>query len=85
LLSSASGAPPTNRLLKFLPAADRRLFVEEFSRVVTAAAALDNVAPLIRLLREWQATAEVHANPKHGRRLRRSLEATGEAVPPPAG
>ncbi|MDP9404036.1 MAG: DUF6247 family protein [Actinomycetota bacterium] len=71
--------------MEFLPAADRRLFVEEFSRVVTAAAELDNVAPLSQLLREWRATAEVHADPKLGRRLRRSLEATGEAVTPPAG
>ncbi len=70
---------------QFLPAADQRLFVEEFSRVVTAAAELDNVAPLIQLLREWRATAEVHADPKLARRLRRKLEADGDAVAAPAG
>ena len=36
--------------LEFLPARDRRLFSDEFSRVVTAAADLDNYAPLGQLL-----------------------------------
>lgn len=70
---------------EFLPAADRRLFVEDFSRVVTAAAELDNVAPLTQLLREWRATAEVHADPKLARRLRRKLDAAGEVVAAPDG
>lgn len=65
---------------EFLPVRDRRRFVEEFSRVVTAAAELDNVAPLTQLLREWRATAEVHADPALARRLRRKLEAAGGPV-----
>lgn len=69
--------------LEFLPRADRRMFVTEFARVVEAAAALDNYAPLSQLLREWRATAEVHADPKLARRLRRPLEPAGESVPPP--
>src|SRR5271165_6742369 len=32
--------------LEFLPAAERRMFADEFARVVTAAAELDNYGPL---------------------------------------
>jgi len=71
--------------IELLPASDRRLFVDEFSRVVTAAADLENITPLTQLLREWRATAEVHADPQLARRLRRKLEAGGEAVAQPAG
>src|SRR2546426_1262630 len=71
--------------LEFLPARDRRAFVEEFSRVVVAAAELDNYAPLVRLVREWRATAEVHADPKLARRIKRPLQATGERIERPAG
>ncbi|MBV8162620.1 MAG: hypothetical protein JO265_17010 [Acidimicrobiia bacterium] len=70
--------------LEFLPKTDRRSFVDEFARVVTAAAALDNYAPLSQLLREWRATAEVHADPKLAQRLSRPLEAVGESIPGPA-
>jgi hypothetical protein len=70
--------------LEFLPAADRRLFAGEFARVVTAAAELDNYSPLSQLVREWRATAEVHADPKLARRLRRAVEAGGDRIPPPA-
>ncbi len=68
--------------LEFLPAGDRRLFVDEFTRVVTGAAALDSYAPLSQLVREWRASAEVHADPQLARRLRRSLDADGEQIPP---
>lgn len=71
--------------IEFLPAADRRLFVDEFSRILTAAAELDNVTPLTQMLREWRATAEVYADPQLARRLRRKLEAAGEAVATPRG
>jgi hypothetical protein len=55
--------------LVFLPAADRSLFIDEFARVVTAAADLDNYVPLAQLIREWRVTAEVHADPKHPHRI----------------
>lgn len=71
--------------LEFLPAKDRRAFVAEFSRVVTAAADLDNYAPLTQLVREWRATAEIHADPKLARRLRRAIDAEGDRVAPPVG
>lgn len=66
-----------------LPPKDRRLFADEFSRVVIAAADLDNLASLTQLLREWRATAEVCADPKLARRLRRPLVETGEPVAAP--
>jgi hypothetical protein len=71
--------------LEFLPAQDRRAFVEEFSRVVAAAAELDSYAPVVQLVREWRATAEVHADPKLARRLRRPLQAVGDRIERPAG
>lgn len=69
--------------IEFLPSADRRLFLDEFSRVVVAAAALDDYEALNQLVREWRATAEVHADPKLARRLRRAVEAAGEPVAAP--
>lgn len=71
--------------LEFLPAADRRLFVDELTRVLIGAAALDNYAPLSQLVREWRATAEIHADPKLARRLRRPLDADGGPVARVAG
>ena len=70
--------------VEFLPPADRRSFAEEFSRTVTAAAELSNSAPLTQLVREWRATAEVYADPKLARRLRRPIEADGDAIPVPS-
>lgn len=69
--------------VEFLPAADRRLFLDEFSRVVAAAAALDDYEALSQLVREWRATAEVHADPKLARRLRRAVVAAGEPITAP--
>lgn len=71
--------------VEFLPAPDRAAFVEDFSRVVTAAAAVDNYEPLSQLVIEWRATAEVHADPELSRRLRRPLVAGGDQVAPPVG
>jgi len=69
--------------LEFLPSKDRRMFIDEFTRVVTAAADLDNYAPLTQLVREWRATAEIHADLKLARRLRRAIDADGDRVPRP--
>jgi hypothetical protein len=68
----------------FLPRHDRKLFIDELTRVLLAVSTIDNFAPVGQLLREWKATAEVHADPRLARRLQRRLEATGEAVPVPA-
>lgn len=80
----AQALPEVFPWLGFLPAVDQRRFVDEFSRIVTAAAELENLSPLTQLLREWRATAEVYADPKLARRLRRPIEAAGSSVPVPA-
>ncbi|MDQ3305513.1 MAG: hypothetical protein M3535_05945 [Actinomycetota bacterium] len=69
--------------MEFLSAADRGLFVDEFSRVVAAAAAVDSYGPLSQLVREWRATAEVAADPKLARRLRRAIDADGDSIAAP--
>jgi hypothetical protein len=71
--------------LTFLPRADRKLFIEELTRTLVGAAAVENYSPVAQLLREWKATAEIHADPKLSRRLRKPLEATGEPIAAPAG
>jgi hypothetical protein len=68
--------------LEFLPPRDRQLFVEEFSRTMVASAELDNYAPVSQLVGEWRATAEVHADPRLARRLKRPLQAEGPRVEP---
>ena len=80
----AQALPEVFPWLDFLPLADRRRFVEEFSRTVTAAAELENLGPLTQLVREWRASAELHADPKLARRLRRPIQAAGDPVLPPA-
>ena len=70
--------------LEFLPVTDRSLFADDFARVVTAAAELDNYGPLSQLVREWRATAEVYADPRLARRLRRPVEADGDPIVEPA-
>lgn len=67
----------------FLPDTDRDEFVGEFVRVSVAAGEFDNFAPLAQLLQEWQATAEVHADPELAARLTRPIVADGDAVPAP--
>lgn len=50
--------------VRFLPAADRHILVQEFIDVTEAAASVDNVSPIAQLLLEWRHTAEVHADPE---------------------
>jgi len=69
--------------LELLPQKDRRDFVEEFSRVVAAAAEIDDYTPLNQLVREWRSTAEVYADPKLLRQLRGPVQASGERVEHP--
>jgi len=69
----------------FLPKADRHLFVEELTRTLLGASTVGNYSPVAQLLREWKATAEIHADPKLARRLRRATEAAGDLVTAPAG
>jgi hypothetical protein len=71
--------------LTFLPKTDRKLFIEELTRTLVGAAAVENYAPVAQLLREWKTTAEIHADPKLARRLRAPIEAAGNSVVAPAG
>lgn len=70
--------------LGLLPVNDRQLFLQEFSRVLVATTELDTYAPLSQLIREWRATAEIHADPKLARSLKRPIRADGGVVEPPA-
>jgi hypothetical protein len=67
-------------LAAFLPKRDRVAFVDELTTTLMAVAGLENYVPVGQLLREWNATAEIHADPKLARRLRRSIDADGDAV-----
>lgn len=64
----------------FLPKRDRAAFVDELGRTLVASSALDNYAPVARLLRGWRATAEIHADPRLARRLRTPIAADGDRV-----
>lgn len=69
----------------FLPGDDREEFVRQFTRMVVAAAEVDNFAPLTQLVEEWRATAEIHSDPKLASKLRQPVAAKGAGVPRPVG
>lgn len=69
----------------FLPSRDRKAFVDELTRTLVAVSTIENYAPVGQLLREWKATAELHADPRLARRLRGAISADGDPVPAPAG
>jgi hypothetical protein len=69
----------------FLPEVDRKVFVEQLSRTLVGAADLETYSPVAQLMREWKATAEIHADPALARRLRKPLDADGEQVTVPPG
>lgn len=70
---------------EFLPPKDRRAFLDEFSRTLIASAEMDTYARLAQVVREWRATAEIHAQPRLAKRLRRPVKSSdGRAVPAPA-
>lgn len=71
--------------LSFLPTQRRQEFLAEFFRTAEAAAELGVMTPLAQLLREWQATAAIYADPELAAELRRPLAGDGErAAAPPA-
>jgi hypothetical protein len=69
----------------FLPRRDHEMFVDELTRTIVAASTIDNFGPVGQMLREWKATAEIHADPRLARRLRRRIAADGGVVPVPTG
>ena len=69
--------------VRFLPAADRDILVQEFIDVTEAAASADNVSPIAQLLAEWRHTAEVHADPElHALLFTPRGEDYGPVLPP---
>ena len=58
----------------FLPEDDRRQFMTELTETAGAAADTGNYAPLALLLRDWQATANVYADPAALKELTEPLE-----------
>ena len=70
--------------VEFLPKQDRDLFAEELIPTLLGAVSMDNYEPVAQLVREWKATAEIHADPGLARRLVEPLEAAGDPVPAPS-
>lgn len=69
---------------EFLPVKDRRAFLDEFSRTLSASAEIDTYGQLAQVVREWRATAEVYAEPSPARRLKRPVDTrAGEVVEAP--
>ena len=66
-----------------MPECDRRLFAEEMSRLMAEAAETDDFTLVQQVLREWRATADIHADPVLARRLSGPLVANGARVPKP--
>ncbi len=58
----------------FLPDNDIKLFVDELTKMLVGAASLNNYSPVAQLLREWKATAEIHADPKLANRLNKTID-----------
>lgn len=69
-----------------LPAADRRTFADEVSRLLAAGADLGAYGPVTELVSEWRSRAEAHAAPRRTqRRTRRDPAADTEASRAGAG
>lgn len=69
--------------LTFLPAPRRQEFLVEFFRTAEAAAELGVMTPIAQLLREWQATALIYADPELAVELKRPLPGDGDRVAAP--
>jgi hypothetical protein len=69
----------------YLPVPDRALFIRDLTQTLAASADLENFSLLVRLLREWRATAEIHADPELAARMKRPIKLTGkeQRVPKP--
>jgi hypothetical protein len=69
--------------VEFLPVNDRTEFANEFARVAAAGSDFDNYAPLMQLVSEWRATAEIYADPDLAQRLRQPIIGDGPPVQMP--
>jgi hypothetical protein len=68
-----------------LPADDIKQFVKDFMNAAQAAAELGQWAVLTRTVREWKATAAIHADPALLKRLTGPLTEDHGPVPSPMG
>ena len=71
--------------MELLPDRDRRQFVADFVRAVSASAELGRWSVLEQVLVEWKATAAVHADPTLVEELARPLDQDLGRVPAPEG
>lgn len=55
--------------ITFLPPHDRQAFAAELTQVLLASADLQSFTYLMQILREWKATAKIHADPELHARL----------------
>ena len=78
-----SDSPGELSWVDVMPERDRRLFAEEMSRLMAEAAETDDFTLVQQVLREWRATADIHADPVLARRLSGPLVANGARVPKP--
>jgi hypothetical protein len=69
--------------LMVLPAEDLQAFVYDFARAAQAAAELGRWEVLAQEIREWKATAAIHADPELLRQLTRPITDLDEFVPAP--
>lgn len=69
---------------RFLPRADRETLVDEFADTIRACVELGHFQPLTQLIREWKATAAVHADPSLVKALRAPVEPDAGRVTRPA-
>jgi hypothetical protein len=70
---------------RFLPAAELATFAREFAETLEACASIGNMNRVGELLRDWKATAELHADPALAAELRRPLAGTTVRVSRPSG
>jgi hypothetical protein len=69
--------------IMFLPAVDQVAFTTELTSTLLASVDLGNFTPVAQHIREWRATAEIHADPELARRLATSIDASGNRVVAP--
>jgi hypothetical protein len=70
---------------RFLPAAELATFAREFAETLEACASIGNMNRVGELLRDWKATAEIHADPALAAELKRPLAGTTIRVARPSG
>jgi hypothetical protein len=68
---------------RFLPTDDRLAFAREFVETLQACASVGSSARLEEMVRDWKATAAIHADPVLAAELKRTLPGTSRRVPPP--